>query len=76
MAKHELHNQAIDMRKEGASYSQIKAKLGISKSILSGWLKPYPLSPERLKRLGKIRNGRLSVYEKQKPRRGVRVFTW
>lgn len=39
------------MRKDGASYTQIKATLGISKSTLSGWLQDYPLSPERLKEL-------------------------
>lgn len=39
------------MRKNGASYSQIKADLGISKSTLSGWLQDYPLSPERVKEL-------------------------
>ncbi|MBI2476480.1 MAG: helix-turn-helix domain-containing protein [Candidatus Taylorbacteria bacterium] len=45
------HNEAVKLRLEGQSYSQIKEKLGISKSTLSGWLDKYPLSPERLKNL-------------------------
>lgn len=42
---------AIDLRLEGASYSQIKKKLGISKSTLSNWLSNYPLSEERIREL-------------------------
>lgn len=52
MAKHELHDRAIDMRLKGASYNQIKRELkDVSKSTLSLWLRDYPLSPERLKAL-------------------------
>ncbi len=51
MAKYELHTRALDMRKLGMSYSQIKTELGVSKSTLSGWLQDHPLSPERLKEL-------------------------
>lgn len=43
--------EAIKLRLQGASYSQIKNQLGLSKSTLSGWLKKYPLSPERIKEL-------------------------
>lgn len=39
------------MRKEGASYSQIKEKLKVSKSSLSLWLHDMPLSEERLREL-------------------------
>lgn len=42
---------AIQLRKDGNSYSQIKKALGISKSTLSDWLKNYPLSKERIKEL-------------------------
>ena len=35
---------AIKLRKQGKSYSQIKAELGVSKSTLSGWLSGMPLS--------------------------------
>jgi hypothetical protein len=33
------------------SYSQIKQAIGVSKSTLSGWLKDYPLSKERIDEL-------------------------
>lgn len=39
------------MRKEGASYSQIKAKINVSKSSLSLWLHDLPLSEKRLREL-------------------------
>lgn len=39
------------LRQRGMSYSQIKQKLGVAKSTLSGWLKDMPLSPERIKEL-------------------------
>lgn len=39
------------MRKKGMSYSQIKEKLGVSKSTLSGWLYNMPLSDKRIREL-------------------------
>jgi hypothetical protein len=48
MARPDDKNKAIKLRLKGYSYSQIKNTLGISKSTLSGWLAPYPLSEERL----------------------------
>lgn len=44
--------KAIMFRRKGMSYSQIKSKLGISKSTLSGWLYNMPLSKERILELG------------------------
>ncbi len=51
MAHRDLKNKAIYLRKQGASYSQIKNKLGVSKSTLSGWLYDMPLSVSRIKEL-------------------------
>ncbi len=51
MARTKDKNKAIRLRKKGMSYSQIKEKLGISKSTLSGWLYNMPLSEERIKEL-------------------------
>lgn len=38
-----LREQAIRLRKQNKSYSQIKKELGVSKSTLSTWLNQYPL---------------------------------
>ncbi|MBI3256007.1 MAG: helix-turn-helix domain-containing protein [Candidatus Andersenbacteria bacterium] len=43
--------QALQLRKKGKSYSQIKASLGLSKSTLSAWLHSYPLSSDRIHEL-------------------------
>lgn len=51
MARKQEKNQAIKLRSEGMSYSQIKETLGISKSTLSGWLSNMPLSKPRLDEL-------------------------
>ncbi len=51
MANFKGKHDAIVLRKKGYSYSQIKTALGISKGTLSEWLRPYPLSPERIKEL-------------------------
>jgi predicted transcriptional regulator len=51
MARREEKQRAIEMRKTGMSYSQIKGVLGISKSTLSGWLADYPLTKERIREL-------------------------
>ena len=54
--------KAIELRKKGLSYSQIKAKLGISKSTLSDWLCDMPLSEERIKQLGSLNPMRIERY--------------
>lgn len=41
--------QAISLRMQGYSYSQIKEQLGVSKSLLSGWLKYVNLNQEQEK---------------------------
>ena len=51
MARIKDKNKAIELRKKGMSYSQIKEKLGISKSTLSGWLSSMPLSEKRIREL-------------------------
>jgi len=42
---------ALELRRDGQSYSYIKRILGVSKSTLSYWLRDYPLSPERIREL-------------------------
>lgn len=51
MTRKEDKQKAIVMRKRGMSYSQIKEKLGVSKSTLSGWLYNMPLSEKRIREL-------------------------
>lgn len=51
MARYEEREKAIALRKTGMSYSQIKRKLGVSKSTLSGWLRDMPLRESRLREL-------------------------
>ncbi|MDO8655223.1 MAG: helix-turn-helix domain-containing protein [bacterium] len=82
MARIQEREKAIQLRKEGGSYSQIKKALRVSKGTLSIWLKDYPLPEHRLRELRdhneqrienfretmrKKRNARLSlVYREQK----------
>ena len=51
MARKEDKQKALIMRQKGMSYSQIKQKLGVSKSTLSGWLYKFPLSEQRIREL-------------------------
>ncbi|TSC90030.1 MAG: Uncharacterized protein G01um10145_461 [Microgenomates group bacterium Gr01-1014_5] len=43
--------QALELRKQGFSYSYIKEQLQVSKSSLSLWLRGYPLSREQINKL-------------------------
>jgi len=51
MARKKDKQKALTMRKKGMSYSQIKEKLGVNKSTLSGWLQDFPLSEKRIREL-------------------------
>jgi len=46
-----LKQIAIELRKEGLSYGEIKKEVNVSKSTLSLWLKTVPLTPEQRERL-------------------------
>lgn len=46
-----LKSRAIQLRKRGLSYNEIKRNINVSKSTLSYWLKLIPLKPEHQKRL-------------------------
>lgn len=62
MALRKEKEQALKLRHKGMSYSQIKDKLGISKSTLSYWLADYPLSPERIRELRDVSPKRIESY--------------
>lgn len=50
------------MREKGMSYSQIKEKLNVSKSTLSGWLHNMPLSEKRIRELRDFSPQRIERY--------------
>jgi len=62
MARKLDKKKAINLRKKGYSYSQIKDKLDISKSTLSGWLSDMPLSEDKIKELRDFNPQRIERY--------------
>lgn len=62
MALRVQREQAVRMRKAGASYSQIKQEIGVSKSTLSLWLRDIPLSEKRLRMLRDFNTTRIEKY--------------
>ncbi len=74
MALREKKSEAIKMRKDGASYSQIKERLKVSKSSLSLWLHDMPLSEKRLRELRDWSAVRIEKF--QNTMRGKREDRW
>lgn len=70
----EEKSEAIRMRKEGASYSQIRQKVSVSKSTLSLWLRGLPLSNERINQLRSHSAVRIERY--RETRRKTRESRW
>lgn len=62
MAKFDLKIEALELRKKGFSYSQIKEKIVVSKSTLSKWLQDFPLSKSRIKELRDFSPRRIESY--------------
>lgn len=62
------------MRKDGASYSQIKRRVPVSKSSLSLWLRDMPLPEARLRELRDFSATRIERY--RNTRRKVREDRW
>ena len=54
--------RAIELRKSGESYSEIRKILGVSKSTLSYWLREFPLSEERMRELRDWNQKRIENY--------------
>jgi hypothetical protein len=48
---YQLKNKAIQLRKRGLSYGEIREQIPAAKSTLSLWLKTVPLEPQHRKRL-------------------------
>lgn len=68
MAKAYLHNDAIELRKAGYSYSYIQKKTGVSKSTLSEWLSDLPYNPNKETK-DKIAKARLMANEAQRAKK-------
>lgn len=66
--------KAIRLRKGGASYSQIRKAVKVSKSSLSLWLRGMPLSKERLRNLQGFNAIRIEKY--RETRRRTREARW
>jgi hypothetical protein len=67
--------EALALRKQEFSYSQIKQKIGVSKSTLSDWLKDYPLSKERIAELRDHNEQKIERYrETMRKKREERVM--
>lgn len=62
MAFREKLTQAREMRKMGLPYSEIRLKLGVSKSTLSYWLRDMPLSREKINELRATSPQRIERY--------------
>lgn len=78
MARFNDKQKVIELRKLGQSYNQIKKTLNVSKSTLSGWLKDYPLSKERIRELRDWNEQRIEKYRetrrKQKEERLNKIY--
>lgn len=48
--------KAIELRKQGKTYSEIRNELKVSKSTLSEWISKFPLTSEQMNLLKKIEN--------------------
>lgn len=74
MARIQERGQALRLRLQGKSYSEIKDVLGVSKSTLHYWLREYPLSDEQIRALRdwnprRIENFRKTMQRKRSARR-------
>ena len=53
--------RAVDLRKIGMTYSDIRKKLKVPKSTLSDWLRNYPLAKDQMLLLEKKKKKNLKV---------------
>lgn len=64
MARRDDKQKAIELRKSGESYGQIKNLIKVSKGTLSLWLRNYPLSEKRIRELRDKNPRRIERYIK------------
>lgn len=68
MARFKDKEEAIKLRLQGNSYSQIKSVLKVNKSTLSYWLKDFPLSEEKIQKLRDRNPQRIEKYRATRAR--------
>lgn len=61
MTRIEDRRRAIEFRRHGETYSDIRKKLKIAKSTLSDWLSKYPLTKEQLRLLAERREEKKKI---------------
>lgn len=74
MAKRNLKYKAIKLRLSGKSYSEIKQKIFVSKSTLSRWLEPFPLSPQQLRKLRDLNPRRIENFKRTMAQKRAKRF--
>ena len=75
MARRVDKEKARRLRAQGKSYSEIKQRLGISKSTLSGWLQDMPLSEEQMRKLRDLNPRRIENFRRtMQKKREARLF--
>lgn len=62
MSKKKEHQWAVKLRKRGKSYAEIKRVTKVSKGTLSAWLRTYPLSEARMRKLRDWNHARIEHY--------------
>jgi len=68
MAKRKEKEKAIQLRKLGKSYREIRALLPVSKASLSLWLRDYPLSAKKMRELRDFNVKRIEHYQETRRR--------
>jgi hypothetical protein len=68
MAKRKEKEKAIQLRKLGKSYREIRALLLVSKASLSLWLRDYPLSAKKMRELRDFNVKRIEHYQETRRR--------
>ena len=71
----QLKLRAVELRKKGLSYNQIKKEINIAKSTLSFWLKTVPLTPEQRKHFYTKRILNLARGSQSQKERRIREIT-
>ena len=68
MAKRKEKEKAIQLRKLGKSYREIRSLLPVSKASLSLWLRDYPLSAGKMRELRDFNVKRIEHYQETRRR--------